>query len=592
MARRKKYPQKLFTAYTLLYLCVLSLLFFIVSAVFYWQQYLHNKDTLLTLTTKTSAQIDSSLQSMDRIATGLLFNNTFIDIMKDRDAALHYTDYSNRVLNAFTALDAPLFSTWRIIAFNDDQYYNLSKSAENQTYIKQAISDYNQWDTILSADGQKSIFPPHTDPFDSAGTLVYSVTRAVTDGHNIYGAIEVQNTYDTLKALCVSTESAAETMIISTDGELIYPLSDSPVPFSEELVSRTQTGKELGSVYYKGHVLFYHHSFYSGWTTLLACPVSEMVPSGVLWFFSILALFVLVAVGVAFAIRTVTLRMTAPLINLNNALKQVSIDNLSLSLPQQYGIEEIESINQSFSTMFRHLKEAIAKSIQSRANEERANYLALQSQMNPHTIYNTIGMIESISYMHGDKEVSNLCVCFSRMLQYISDYSRKDYTVRDELSFLSNYSVLTESRFSQKLAIYIDADPALLERQIPKFTIQPLVENAVKYGFGRICHHLQVTVTVGQTAEGWFITVKDNGCGFSPESLQEIHDQIAHCDECLKEQNDVLTMKIGHLTLSNIYIRWKILFGERFSLCVKNNDEGQGGSVLLQVRTEGAENPS
>lgn len=587
MPRQKKYIQKLFTAYTLLYLAALALLFFLVSGLFYSQQYSHNKQTMSALVYKTSQQIDSSLQSMDRIATGLLFNNSFIEIMKDEDAILHYTDYSNQVLNAFTALDAPLFSTWRIIAFNNSQYYNLSKSAENQMHIKRAISEYDQWDDIIAENGQKTITPLHVDPFDSSGTLVYSVTRAITDGHAIYGAIEVQNTYEYLRSLCSATEKTGQLLLISPENELIYPLSETENCFSEELISRINAQEaDSGSFHCEGKLVFYDYSDYSGWTTLLCCPIGQVVPSGAFWFLSILILFALLTIGVVFAIRTVTRRMTAPLVNLNNALKQVSIDNLSLSLPQQYGIEEIESINHSFSVMFQHLKESISKNIQLRASEERANYLALQSQMNPHTIYNTMGMIESISYMHGDKEVANLCVCFSRMLQYISDYSHREYTVRDELAFVSNYSVLTESRFSKKLAIYIDADPVLLGNTIPKFTIQPLVENSVKYGLGRTCPHLDVNVAVGQCPDYWFISVKDNGCGFSDDSLQEIHKQIARCDESLKEHNDLLTMKIGHLTLSNIYIRWKILFGDRFTLEVRNLEEGQGGFVMLRVQKE------
>lgn len=591
MKKARKYPQKLFLSYSAFFLTVLLLIFVVTLTITYREQYHKVLDSQLQLVSKTEDQVNESLQSMDRIVNGLLFNQSFMTIIKDKQVDLHYTDNSKQVLNTFVSLDAPLFPTHRIIAFNDSIYYNFSKTGENPEYIRQAMEIHRWKQQILSSDGEKVIIPMHQDSFDAAPYKVYSVARAITDGKQRYGVIEVQNSYDYLEQICSLDAHVGQVALFSSSGEQIYP--NTKEDFLSNLNRQVEQagGQATGSFQYEKQLVCYSISPYSGWITYIYRPVSEIIPFTLPLVAAFLIAFILLAAGTMVIIRIITNRLTSPLIALNQALKKVSIDNLSLELPTQYGVEEIESINQSFLTMFSQLKESIARNVQARANEERANYLALQSQMNPHTLYNTIGMIESVSYINGDKEVSNLCICFSDMLRYISDYSKKTYTIRDELQHLNNYAVLIETRYKGKLEIYTDFDETLLDKQIPKFTIQPLVENSVKHGFGGPCGHLIIQVTVSACRNGWAIRILDNGQGFTEQRLAEIEQQFLHCDECLKDSNDVLNRKIGNLALSNIYIRLRILYGKSFQFTLANRQDGLGACIELVIQEEKKEEP-
>ena len=584
MRKQKKFTQKLFLVYSVFFLTVLFIIFISALMIIYQEQYKRVLDTQLQLVTKTENQIDESLQSMDRIVNGLLFDKNFMEIIKDENAVQHYTDYSKQVLNSFVSLDAPLFPTHRIIAFNDSIYYNFSKTGENQEYIKQIIGDYPWKEEILSQNGEKTFLSTHQDPFESSPMQVYSVARAITDGKGTYGIVEVQNSYEYLSTLCSLDAQVGQVALFSDKGELVYPQKKDE--FLSKLFSslKTDNREGKGCCHYSGQQICYSVSAYSGWITVIYKPIDQIIPFAFPLGAVVILSFLVLAAGTLMIVKIITNRLTSPLVALNQALKQVSIDNLSLELPTQYGIEEIESINQSFLTMFTQLKESIACSVQARANEERANYLALQSQMNPHTIYNTIGMIESVSYINGDKEVSNLCICFSEMLRYISDYTRRDYTIRDELLHVNNYAVLIETRYSGKLEIYTDVDETLQTKVIPKFTIQPLVENSVKHGFGGSCNHLVVWVRILRQTEGWMIQVRDNGKGFSKERIEEIQEQFFQCEESLKARDNIINRKIGNLALSNIYIRWRILYGKNFSFSVKNNEDEPGACLELFVK--------
>lgn len=580
--KKHKYFNQLFFTYSAAFLLFLTLVFGIALGFIYREQYSRNVEIRGQLVSQIQSQLDSSLEGMDRIINGLLFSRSFMEIMADSGNTSSSPLYYNEVLNYFLTLDAPDLSTYRIIAFNDDTYYTLTKSDENPSFIENAVASYPWKEEILAAHGEKIILPVHADSFSSQGAFVYSVTRAITDGRKNYGIIEVQNEYGNIEQICSLENISGEVLLFSPDGGLIYPAEKSGEYEIYQTVS--EKGSSEGSFIQNGTQISYATSDYSGWTVVLSCPVLSLVPFGVEAILLTIFVFFSLIVIVLILFRVLTRRLVAPLGDLNSALREVSLDNLSLELPHRYNIEEIESINQSFQNMFRHLKNAINVSIQSRANEERASYLALQSQMNPHTIYNTISMIECVAYMNGDLEASELCIRFSRMLRYISDFTKDIYTVEDEVAHLNNYAFLIQKRYDGTMDIHVTADECLLGETLPKFTLQPLVENCVKHGFRSSVSHFVVRVTIQGTPEDWTIRITDNGSGFTEESLERIRKQLEKCEEDLANQNDIVNRKIGSLAISNIYIRCRILYRSGFRFSFGNNTDGPGAFVEIGIR--------
>lgn len=595
MKKKHKYFNQLFFTYSAAFLLFLTLLFIAVLGLLYREQYARNVEVHCQLVSQIQSQLDSSLEGMDRIINGLLFNKSFMEVMSDSPNASSTPVYDSQIQNYFLTMDAPDLSTYRIIAFNDDVYYTLTKSEENPAYIQKAIPNYPWAQLIRDSDGEKVILPAHPDSFSEYGAPVYSVARKITDGKNDYGIIEVQNEYKEISSICTLDNVSGEVMLFAPDGTQIYPAASDmekhPAEFYQNVyatVSQEQTAENgsallSGSFLKKGAQISYVTSDYSGWTAVLHCPALAMVPFGLQMILFSILIFLFLIGAVLLMFRILTRRMVAPLNDLNLALKEVSLDNLSLTLPQQYNIEEIENINQSFQKMFAHLKNAINVSIQSKTNEERANYLALQSQMNPHTIYNTISMIEGVTYMNGDLEASELCIRFSKMLRYISDYTKDTYSIQDEVSHLQNYAFLIQKRYDGKIDIPISVEDGLLGEAIPKFTLQPIVENCVQHGLRSSNHHFVVNVRIFQTEKGWKISIVDNGSGFSPESCQNITEQLKHCDEGLKNHKDIINRKIGNLAVSNIYMRCRILYGSRFHFAFGNNPESSGAFVEIEV---------
>ncbi len=586
MSKNQNYLKKLFLNYSTVLLLLLTVVFVIAMAALYREQYQKNVEVQSQLFSNVQNQIDSSLMEMDKLINGLLFNKSFMKIMKETNTSAEYIDYNNQVMENFISLDAPLFSTYRVIAFNDKAYYTLTQTGEDSDYIKKACAAYPWKEELLASGGQKLILPPHRDSFDRTQEMVYSVARPVTDGKYYFGFIEVQRLYSELEEICTLNRASGSVVLFSAQGDILYPIDpdEQRKAILDSIFQGIRNSSSDGSLRLKGQQISYGISDYSGWITAVYCPASSFIPYGMNMMLLTVTIYILMAVLSLFMAYYISKRMSAPLMELNRTISQVTLENMTFHPQLTSSISEINNINQSFQLMLEHLQEAIAKSVQSRAGEERANYLALQAQMNPHTLYNTLSMIESVSYMNGDKEVSALCVCFSQMLRYISDYTRREYTIQDELTHLDHYATLAHKRYEGKLKITVHADPPLMPLVIPKFTIQPLVENAVKHSFATRIPRLSVQVELSELSGGWRLMVQDNGPGFTQEALEQIRSQFEGCDQSLREHKDVIDTRIGNLGLTNIYIRCRIMYGSRFHMTADNRQDGPGGFILIIVQ--------
>lgn len=584
MKRGSKFSQQLFRAYSVLISLLLLMLFIGIFLVVYNDQIRKEISAQQEFVRKTQQQVDMSIQNMDRIVNGLLFNKDFMQIMKTENMSLSYTKYSNEILDTFVSLDAPLFLSHRIIAFTQDTYFTFTKDVEDQTHILNAIKSYEPYNELIQANGDKVILPVHNDPFGIPDVPVYSVARTVNDGINVYGIIEVQNNYEQLESFCSVDFQPGDCVLLSDNGDVVYPWNqaEDETFFSELYAVIADKPEQSGSFQWENHQISYIVSDYSHWITIIYSPLSNMLPDwklgGIFLLSFAAALFSMLGI-----IHILTKRLTAPLSKLNRQINSISYENLSVRTNYSYNIAEIENINRSFQAMLKQLEIEIEQNAQARANEERANYIALQSLMNPHTIYNTLTMIESVCYMNGDYEAADLCIAFSLMLRYISDNTKSIYTVEDELQHLNHYAILIKKRYEGRLLVEVFADSALLAEIIPKFTIQPLVENAIKHGMNRNCQPFIVRVVIETTASGWRICVTDNGKGFTPEKIDEVFALFSYHDNCLLgNKKDILNMKIDNMALINIYIRWRIMKSSDFRIRIENL-ETSGCFVELSV---------
>lgn len=202
---------------------------------------------------------------------------------------------------------------------------------------------------------------------------------------------------------------------------------------------------------------------------------------------------------------------------------------------------------------------------------KEASLLALQSQINPHFLYNTLDAInwESMDRLGVGNNISKMLLCLSSNLRYITKKTDQFVTLREELDNLQQYITLHKLSTSNRITFEIEADEPLLDRFVPTLLMQPLVENAVIHGLQRTANGL-IRTSVTQTPDGIRIEVQDNGCGFTPDRLHIIRQMLS---------SEALTANES-LGLKNVDARLKLLYGEDHGLQIQSAP-GEGCRITI-----------
>ena len=219
------------------------------------------------------------------------------------------------------------------------------------------------------------------------------------------------------------------------------------------------------------------------------------------------------------------------------------------------------------------LKQQEVENLRMVSELKKAQLSNLQSQMNPHFLFNTLNMIAQSAYMFGDEETVSLLSMTSDLLRYSLDYAEKAVTLGQEIEMLGNYVTIQEHRFGSRLRFVFDLEEGFHDVRVPNLILQPLVENAIIHGVGSFRDGGIVTIrTRFLEKEGLGeIEVEDNGVGMEKDRLQEVTRIMC--------SGRVVTGKDG---LPNIYLRLSLFFEQKASMQV-SSARGKGTKVRIRV---------
>ncbi|GIP00623.1 hypothetical protein J14TS5_57080 [Paenibacillus lautus] len=228
--------------------------------------------------------------------------------------------------------------------------------------------------------------------------------------------------------------------------------------------------------------------------------------------------------------------------------------------------------------MARDMINTQARLYESELSQKQAEFSALQSQINPHFLYNTLNCISSIGLEYGSREIAQITSCMSKIFRYSI---KKDNLVRirDELDCIQAYMNIIAIRYENKFIIDIDVDEGLLEMQTPKMILQPIVENAVYHGLERMDQggRLQVTGSIDAHGDVCF-QITDTGKGMDPEQLASLQAKLGMASPEPAPDGQPAT-SIG---LSNIHNRLRLLFGEAYGIAIQSQF-GHGTTVTVRI---------
>ncbi len=236
-----------------------------------------------------------------------------------------------------------------------------------------------------------------------------------------------------------------------------------------------------------------------------------------------------------------------------------------------YTVEGLSSIRVPLSVemekTIKRLQEQVDRPHAIKASERQAEYLALQNQINPHFLYNTLEAIRGEALSQGLTDIAEMTEALATFFRYTISKVGNLVTLEDELGNIENYFIIQKFRFGDRinLSVVYEENSAenVLEYRLPKLTLQPLVENAIYHGLECKLGTGTVTVEVETTQSRLIILIKDNGVGIPEEKLIQLNQELKMAPQEIKEAKPGGR---GGIAMFNVNNRIKLLFGEQYGL--------------------------
>lgn len=547
-------------------------------------------ESLQQLSINTIQYLDSEIKNMNSLANRIIssepIKSSFYDLSPSNYNLL------NKKSKLFNLLSTTTGSTLEyqinLIGLNGN-FVEFGNKFDIRVMDQDNIK-YRDWiPTCLALRGKLYIVPIDEDK-KSQENLPISIARSFSE---VFGAkydsiVEIQATYETFakhieKATLIqnaSTKVSIHSYVFDEQGNQIYPV-DKTNTF--DYYEKTKQCKDsFGTMPIerkeRAEIIAFSKSDYSNWTVVVSQTRDQLLQPVITFRNIILCLGILVLIITLFLSYIIARKLTEPIKEIRYAISNLNLNDLSKQqeTKQELFSYELTMLSDAYTEMVSRLQDSLNQTVLSKSSEIQARMIALQAQMNPHFLYNTITVISIKAEDSGNTDIVHMCDSLVSMLRYVTIENHSMVTVRCELVYVDKYLSLMEYRYPEHFKVSTTLPDALYELAIPKLLLHPLIENCFKYAFHiRSPWLIMIDGTIDD--KHWTISVTDNGVGFKEEVLSEYNEIIKN------NQFSFSNHKIG---LFNIYYRLKIQYKEDAIFEIRNNEDS-GATITIGGKIEG-----
>ncbi|MGG6309428.1 sensor histidine kinase [Paenibacillus macerans] len=275
--------------------------------------------------------------------------------------------------------------------------------------------------------------------------------------------------------------------------------------------------------------------------------------------------------------------ITRPIQHLGKAMKSVRKGNFNVTLKPNRWHDDLSELTANFNFMTETIQELIEKEYKMQLRNKEAQFLALQMQINPHFLYNTLQTIGGKAVLAGDYEIHEMCRALGDMFRYSFYEGNMASTIGAELVHLNNYLYIQQFRFEDSLQTFFNVDSELMDCRIIRFVLQPILENIIVHALGKESHRsVRIEVSAVKDGDTVLIRISDDGPGMEPDKLKALRTALAH------PASEVFAgVSIG---LRNVHERLRLFYGPPFGLRIDSRPgEGTTVSIAIPYKQGGAE---
>lgn len=314
-----------------------------------------------------------------------------------------------------------------------------------------------------------------------------------------------------------------------------------------------------------------------GWSVVCVVERGQLLRSQN---FTLRMLLVIGALGLVLGAAVQALlarRITRPLHQMVALARRVEEDDYSVRAQVHTG-DEVEQLADSFNHMIGRIDVLVNQNLRAQLRYRDMQLAALQAQIDPHFLYNTLECINCLAQLDRKDDVRRVTIAFSRIMQSLAK-GPQWVTLREELAYTKDFLTIYQVLLGEKLDSALEVDKACADVRIPRLTVQPLVENAVLHGIKPACGPGHVTVTVSPARQGTLVSISDDGVGMPPALAQAVRAYAAAGEAPPQAPS------IG-LGLRSVIDRLRLCYGPRAQLSLQSSVEW-GTTIDLLLPGEG-----
>jgi two-component system, sensor histidine kinase YesM len=388
-------------------------------------------------------------------------------------------------------------------------------------------------------------------------------------------------------------------MIADPTGKLIYHPDYNRIGQQVEEPLRSKLFESGDATFFnkmdgKTSMLVSRQSDYSGWRLVLSMPRDELrEPVSTIRSTTIMVGLITLVLALGIATRFGR-SIVEPIRMLKEGMRQTERGNWRTIVEvQRY--DEVGGLIHSYNLMVSRLQEMIEKvyeaELESRRTtlelkesmleRQKAEFQALQLQINPHFLYNTLETINCYAIVQDSSEINEIVEAMAFMLRYSIQTNLEEITVANELNHVRNFLIILNHRFERSFELDVAVPPGLLLEKMVRLTLQPLVENALQHAFPKgLEEHHYIRIDAKIEGDELHIIVEDNGAGMHADRLELLRQKLR--ENRLAQQSSDSVYHRGGIGLMNVHRRIQLVFGEGYGLSI-DSQRNEGTRIVLRM---------
>ncbi len=519
-------------------------------------------------------QIDSYISDMDRISQSLVADKNILSYLNSPEPQ---PGTAELLQNRFAAMLEARDDMASIVLFRQDgnAVSGMSKAPQefsgyrNRSWYKEALASPGE--TVLSTAYVQNLIPGHYSWVVSQSTVILD-----SEGNKPLGVLLVDIKFNRIKELCDSliVGEKGYNFILDSHGDYIFHPSQQLVfsELKEEPLAALRPLLENGtSLLREGKRSYLNaRSERTGWYVVSVSFDSDLTTGWpYIQLINALTGLVLFIIG-GVVINIITRGVTRPLHQLQAIMRSAETGDFKPAV-NLAGTEEIQELAREYNIMVGRIGELMEANVREQELKRKSDLKALQAQINPHFLYNTLDSIIWMGEMGQSSEVVKMTSALSRLFRVSISKGRDYITLRNELEHVRSYLTIQQMRYKNKFRYTIDIPDNLLDCTMLKITLQPLVENAIYHGIRNVDYTGIIQILGKRENNDILLSVQDNGVGMDEGAMKS----------CLEGPYGKGT------GIRNVHERIRLYFGTQYGLeCRDTPAQGTKITVRIPYETE------